>query len=114
VGFGFLPTPLQVRDHAFELVLAHEAGAAFAEIAEFDFFLAGAEQDRVAGLLRQLAPRRFHVELVVLRQRPDHLEEVRIATVPAAHRAFAEAALGMRDHARRIEELRSTTSSTWK
>jgi hypothetical protein len=76
-----------------------------AQVAEFDRLLAGTEQDRVAGFLRQITPRRFHIELVVLGQRTDHLEEVRIATVPAAHGALAKAALGVRDYACRIEEL---------
>src|SRR5579883_1566766 len=87
-------------------MLAHETRATFAKVTEFDLLLARAEQDRFARRLRQFAPRRFHVELVVLGQRLNHLEEMRIAPVPAAHRALAETALRMRDHARRVEKLR--------
>ncbi len=65
---GLAPAPLDVADHAFEGLLGL-VGADAVVIGDRDFLLAGAEEHGVAGLLRQILPRRGHRELVVLGQR---------------------------------------------
>ena len=56
-GVGLLPAPLEIGDHALE-GLRRLVGAEPVVIGEGDLLLAGAVEDDVAHLLRQLPPRR--------------------------------------------------------
>ena len=50
-------------------------------------------------------PGRLDVEFVMTRQRLQHLKVMRVAPIPAAHRAAGERQVRMHDHALGIEEL---------
>ena len=80
-------------------------GALGVEIAELDFFLAAAPEQRVAHGFGQLVPRRLDVETEVPRERLDQLEVIGVAPVPAANRAARERQARVDDDARRIEIL---------
>ena len=69
---GLAPAPLDIADDAFE-GLPGLVGAQAVVIDESDLVIAGAEQDGVARLLRQVLPRRGHRELVMLGQRFERL-----------------------------------------
>ena len=79
--------------------------AVVAEIAELDDFLAAAVEDHVADFLRQLLKGRIDAEAIVLGQRLDDLEVVRIAAVPAAHRAAGQTDRGAADDQVGVEKL---------
>jgi hypothetical protein len=91
-------------------VLAFRDLAAAFGIAELDLGAAAAVQHGVANLVRQFAPRSLDIELVMLRERLQHLEVVRVAPIPPAHGAARQREFVMRDHSRRIEELLMTQS----
>ncbi len=103
--FGFAVAAVEVRHDAFELVLALRAPARLGEVVERDHVLAAAEQHGLPRLLGQLVPGRVDAEAIMFRQRCDQLEVVRVALVPAAHRAGRQRQFRMHDDARRIEEL---------
>ena len=64
---ALLPAALQVAQHALER-LVHGVGAHAVLVGEGDLLLAAAVEDRVAHLLRQLAPRRAGAHLEVARE----------------------------------------------
>ena len=81
-------------------------GAAIAvHVAELDFVVAAAEQHHLLGLLRQFFPRRFGIELVVLRHRGDQREVIGVLAIPALDGAARQRQVWIGDHARRIEEI---------
>ena len=100
---GLAEAPLHVGDDAFErlggLVAAHPVVEAHGH-----GFLAGAEQDDVADLLRQLLPRQGQAELVVLGEAFQRLHVIlRGGVGPGRDRAVAQALLLVRHHQLRIE-----------
>ena len=97
--------PLQIRDHAFEHVLAHYRAAAFVDIVERDDFGTGAAQDQVLGLLRHFLERHFELELVERGQRLQHLVVELVAPVPALDRARRQREMRKRHHPLGIEKL---------
>ncbi len=74
-------------------------------VAELDDLVAAAVEHDLLHLRRQLVPRCLDIEVVVLRERLDELEVVGVTPIPAADRAAGEREVGVRDHARGIEEL---------
>ena len=102
---GLPVTPLHVRDHALEAVLARHRVATLVHIAEIDAFRAGTVQDGVLVLLGQPLERAVNVEAVVARQRAEHVEVVHVAPIPAADRAFGQVEVRLRDHEIRVEIL---------
>lgn len=60
----------------------------------------------------QAGPRGFNVELVVLRQRLQHLEVIEVTLVPAANGATRERQLRILDHAVRVEILLNAQAVT--
>ena len=103
--FGLAVAALEVGQDAFPRVAALRGAAPRVEVAELDAFLAAAVQQHVAHGLRQVAPRRLDVEAVVTGQRLDQLEVVRVAAVPAAHRAARQRQGRVHHHPRRVEVL---------
>src|SRR6266508_1300714 len=69
---GLAPAPLDIADDTLE-GLPGLVGPQAVVIDESDLLLAGAEQDRIARLLRQVAPWRRHRKLEMLRQRFERL-----------------------------------------
>ena len=101
---GLLPAPVEVGDHALErlggLVLADAV-----VVAHGDRFAAAAVQDDVAHLLRQVAPRRRHLDLEVLGDALQRLHVVLARRIgPRRDRALAERQPVVRHHHLRIEE----------
>ncbi len=74
-GVGLLPAPLEIGDHALE-GLGRLVGAEAVVVGEGDLLLAGAVEDDVAHLLRQLPPRRVGRELVVAGERLQRLQVI--------------------------------------
>ena len=101
---GFPIALLEVRNDADEGMLAG-LRAAVGEIPEADLLAAAAVENDATDVLRQFGERCFRIEVVMPRQRLDHLEVVGIATIPAAHRPAGEAQFGVADDAFGIEEL---------
>ncbi len=75
-AIGFAPATFQIAQHALER-LRHGISAQAILVGERDLLIAGAVQDRVACLLRQLEPRRAHRNLQVLREALQRLVVVR-------------------------------------
>src|SRR5690606_5911554 len=90
VRLGLLVAPLHVRDHAFEAMPAAVLAAALVLVSEDDLLAAAAFEQHLADGLRQRLERLLDVEAVVLRERRDHLEVIRVAAVPAPNRAARE------------------------
>ncbi len=103
-GVGLLVAPLEVRDHALEVVLAHEGLAALVEVGERDLLLGAVEHD-LLHRRRQPLERAVDVELEMRRQAREHLEVELVAPVPALDRTGSERQLRVRDDALRVEEL---------
>jgi hypothetical protein len=61
--------PFEVRQDAFELVLAPHGAAARIEVAELDLLAAAALHQDLAGARGQIRVRRLGIELVVIRER---------------------------------------------
>ena len=81
-------------------------GAAVAmHVAEFHFVVAAAEQHHLLRFLRQIFPRRFGVELVVLGHRGDQREVIGVLAIPALDGAAREREMWIGDDAQRIEEI---------
>ena len=108
--FGLAIAALEIRQDALEGVLALGGATLAVEVTELDFVLAAAMQQHLLDRVRQLVVGRFDVEIVVLRERLNHLKVVGVAPVPAANRAAREAQVRMIDDALRIEELLDTES----
>ncbi|CVG16775.1 Uncharacterised protein [Serratia marcescens] len=104
-GFGLFIAALHVVQHAFERMTAHGGITAIVDVFEFDRLFAGAAQHRLLHVGAQGVERRFDIELIVLRQRAQHLEVIEVAAIPAADRAAGQRQLGVLHHAIRIEEL---------
>ena len=104
-GVGFAVPALEVRQDAFELVLAIDADAVAGDVAELDLLLAAALEQDLLDLCREFPPGQFDVEVVVLRQALDHGEVVRIAPVPAADGTAGQAQLGVAHDPFLVEEL---------
>ena len=104
-GFGLFVAALHIVQHPFERVATHGGIAAIVHILELDVLFARTEQDHFVYVRAQAGPRRFHVELVVLRQRLQHLEVIEVTFVPAANGATRQRQLRILDHAVRVEIL---------
>ena len=89
-GVGLLVAPLHVRNDAFEGLLGLVSAKPIV-IDEFDLVLAGAMQDDLTRLLRQVFPRIVEREFVVPRQRFQRLQIIRRRGFgPWRNRAFAQ------------------------
>ncbi|CCJ90065.1 hypothetical protein BN132_1993 [Cronobacter turicensis 564] len=105
VGLGLFVATLHIMQHAFERMTTHGRIAAIIHVFEFDGFFTGAEQHRVLHFFVERIPGRFDVELIVVGKRAQHLEIVKIATIPAANGAARKRQLAVLHHAIRIEIL---------
>ena len=75
LALGFLEAALEIGDDAFERLLGGVAAQAVV-IGEFDLVLAGAVEDRVLRLLRQVLPFGVEREAVVLAERVERLDVI--------------------------------------
>ncbi len=90
--FGREHAAVEVADDAFERLL-HLVGLAAVDEAEGDRAALGAVEDDVLRLLRQLAPRRFEVEIVGAGERAQHLHVIgrgRVGLGPGHDRALLD------------------------
>src|SRR5690606_21666920 len=108
VRLGLLVAPLHVRDHAFEAMPAAVLAAALVLVSEDDLLAAAAFEQHLADGLRQRLERLLDVEAVVLRERRDHLEVIRVAAVPAPDRAGRERQARVAHDAVEVEEAPHT------
>ena len=93
VAIGFAEAALQIGDDAFERPLGL-VGAHAVVVGEADLGVAGAVEDRVLGLLRQVLPLGVERELVVLAERGQRLHVIgRRRFRPRRDRALAQRAL---------------------
>lgn len=83
----------------------HGGVATIVDVFELDALFAGTVQNDFMHVLTQTSPRRFHVELIVFRQRFQHLEVIEVTAIPAANRAASQRKLRVLDHAIGIEIL---------
>ncbi len=91
-AFGLQHAAVEVADDAFERLL-HLVGLAAVDEAEGDGAALGAVEDDVLRLLRQLAPRRFEVEVVGAGERAQHLHVIgrgRVGLGPGDDRALLD------------------------
>ena len=90
VALGLAPAPLQIGDHALERLL-RLVGAHAVVVGELDVVLAGAVEDRVLRLLRQVLPLGVEREAVVLAERGQRLHVIgRRRFRPRRDRALAQ------------------------
>ncbi len=98
IAVGLAEAALQIRQHALERAFALEA-AALVLIAHADRLVAGAEQDRLPGLFRQIPERRVEREAEMTGQPLEGLDHIdRRHRVPRHDRAFAQAFAVVRHH----------------
>ncbi len=102
---GFTIAALQVVDHAFKRMLAHDRATALVDIAERDGLATGAVQHGLLGFFRQLFEWGVDIEFIEIGQVRQHLEVELIAPVPALHGTARERQIWKRDDALRIEKL---------
>ncbi|CCJ99707.1 hypothetical protein BN130_2423 [Cronobacter malonaticus 507] len=105
VGFGLFVATLHIVQHAFKRMTTYGRIAAIVHIFEFDGFFTGAEQHCLLHFIAERIPRRFDVKLIVFRQRAQHLEIVKVATIPAADGTARERQLAVLHHAIRVKIL---------
>ncbi len=97
VALGLLEAALKIGDDAFERLLRRVAAQAVV-IDEFDLVLAGAVEDRILRLLRQVLPLCFQREAVMLRQRGERLDVIgRTRLRPGRDGALAQGGVLVRD-----------------
>ena len=101
---GFAIAAFQIRHDPFEHFFAQDRPTAFARIFEGDFFLAGAMQNQLLHVGRQLIERPFNVELKVLRKPQQHLKIELVASIPTFDRAAREREPRIGGDALRIEK----------
>ena len=75
LALGFLEAALEIGDDAFERLLGRVAAQAVV-IDEFDLVLAGAVEDRVLRLLRQIFPFAVEREAIMLGERIERLDVI--------------------------------------
>ncbi len=104
-ALGFLEAALQVRNHALERLLGGVAAQAVV-IDEFNVLLAGAVEQRVLRLLRQVLPLGVERELVVLGECGQGLQVIgRRAFRPGRDRALAQRGVLVGDDQVRVDVL---------
>ena len=103
-GVGLPVAPLQVRDDAFEGMLARELLAALAQVGEAHLLLARAVEHHLLRGRWQLLEGRLQVEAVVTRERLQHLKIEMVAPVPAFDRARSERQVRKGDDALGVEK----------
>ncbi len=97
VALGLAPAPLEVGHHALERLLGL-IGAHAVVVDELDGVLAGAVEDGVLRLLRQILPFGVEVELVVLAERVERLDVVGARRLgPGRDRTRAQGLVLVRD-----------------
>src|SRR5450830_434154 len=101
---GLAVAAFEVRHDAFERVRAFDDVATVVEVFEVDALRAAAVENDLLLIRRQLVERYFQAELVVRRQRPEHLEVIDVTPVPTAYRAFRQRQFAI-DQALDVEEL---------
>ncbi len=111
-GFRLFITALHIMQHAFERMAAHGGIAAIVHIFKFNVLFAGTVQHDFMYVGAEACPRRIYVELIVFRQRLEHLKVVKIATIPTTNRAACQRQVGILDHAVRIEILLNAEAVT--
>lgn len=77
-GFRLFITALHIMQHAFERMAAHGGIAAIVHIFKFNVLFAGTVQHDFMYVGAEACPRRIYVELIVFRQRLEHLKVVKL------------------------------------
>ena len=102
---GFIEAPFHVGNDALENVPALVTAVLFAGVPELDFLVLAAVQDDVMDLIVERVPGRLDVKAVMLGERTDQVEVVRVSPVPAANRPTRQAELVADDHQFGVEEF---------
>ncbi len=111
---GFLVAALEIGDDAFERPLGL-VGARAVVVGEPDLGFAGAVQDRVLGLLRQVLPLGVERELVVLAERGQRLHVIRRRRFrPRRDRALAQRALRVGDDQTGVDVLLNAKAAAFR
>ncbi len=111
-GFCLSVTPFEVRNDALEAMASGHCRAAPGQIFELDLLVAASIQQHVADRLVELRIRSLDVEVKVTGQALNELKVIRIAAIPASHRATGQTQLRVPDHAGGIEKLANAQAIT--
>jgi len=82
-GFRFFITALHIVQYAFKRMATNRGITAIVDVFEFNGGFAGTVQDGVLHVAAQFVKRRFHVEIIMLTERAQHLEIIEVTTIPA-------------------------------
>ena len=104
-GFGLFVATLHIMQHAFKRMTAHGSITAVVHVFEFNRLFTGTKENDLLHAGAQAAPRGIDVKFVMLRQRAQHLEIVKVTAIPAADRTARQRQLRVLQHAIGIEIL---------
>ncbi|CAH0301307.1 hypothetical protein SRABI106_03781 [Rahnella aquatilis] len=98
--------------YAFKRMATNRGITAIVDVFEFNGGFAGTVQDGVLHVTAQFVKRRFHVEIIMLTERAQHLEIIEVTTIPAADSPTRQRKLRVLHHTIRVEELLHTQPVT--